>query len=315
MEGKHDIGGGQSKVPVNIDDHRIEPGTAVDLFTLPTRSLLAERRPGALKRKLRKRVKRLASLQEKLYAERRRALLLVFQGMDAAGKDSNIKYVTSGVNPQGFLVTNFGPPSSEELRHSWLQRHWEALPGRGSIGIFNRSHYEEVVTLRAQPDLLARRNLPTQQIDESFWQQRFDDIVNFEEHLGSDGTAVIKFFLHISKEEQRRRLRRRLDKPAKYWKFDPSDLQARSLWDDYQRAYAAAIAATSTASAPWYVIPADSKPAARVLVASIIVATLKAMSPSFPPPIATEQELEVARASLQQEEPLETSPGNNEQEV
>lgn len=315
MDDEQDLSGGQSKVPVNIDEHRIEPRTVVDLFALPTRPALAERRPGALKRMLRKRVKRLASLQEKLYAERRRALLLVFQGMDAAGKDSNIKYVTSGVNPQGFLVTNFGPPSSEELRHSWLQRHWEALPGRGSIGIFNRSHYEEVVTLRAQPDLLARRNLPTQQIDESFWQQRFDDIVSFEEHLSSDGTAVIKFFLHISKEEQRRRLRRRLDKPAKYWKFDPSDLQARSLWDDYQHAYAAAIAATSTAPAPWYVIPADSKPAARVLVASIIVATLKAMAPSFPPPIATEQELEVARESLQEEAPLETSPGNDEQEA
>lgn len=315
MDDEQDLSGGQRKVPVNIDEHRIEPATVVDLFALPTRSALAERRPGALKRMLRKRVKRLASLQEKLYAERRRALLLVFQGMDAAGKDSNIKYVTSGVNPQGFLVTNFGPPSSEELRHSWLQRHWEALPGRGSIGIFNRSHYEEVVTLRAQPDLLARRNLPTQQIDESFWQQRFDDIVNFEEHLSSDGTAVIKFFLHISKEEQRRRLRRRLDKPAKYWKFDPSDLRARSLWDDYQHAYAAAIAATSTAAAPWYVIPADSKPAARVLVASIIVATLKAMAPSFPPPIATEQELEAARASLQEEAPVESSLGNDEQEA
>ena len=315
MDDEQDRSGGQSKVPVNIDEHRIEPGVVVDLFALATRSALAERRPGALKRMLRKRVKRLASLQEKLYAERRRALLLVFQGMDAAGKDSNIKYVTSGVNPQGFLVTNFGPPSSEELRHSWLQRHWEALPGRGSIGIFNRSHYEEVVTLRAQPDLLARRNLPKQQIDESFWQQRFDDIVNFEEHLSSDGTAVIKFFLHISKEEQRRRLRRRLDKPAKYWKFDPSDLRARSLWDDYQCAYAAAIAATSTTAAPWYVIPADSKPAARVLVASIIVATLKAMAPSFPPPIATEQELEVARASLQEEAPVESSLGNDEQEA
>ena len=315
MDDEQDLSGGQRKVPVNIDEHRIEPGSVVDLFALPTRSALAERRPGALKRMLRKRVKRLASLQEKLYAERRRALLLVFQGMDAAGKDSNIKYVTSGVNPQGFLVTNFGPPSSEELRHSWLQRHWEALPGRGSIGIFNRSHYEEVVTLRAQPDLLARRNLPRHQIDESFWQQRFDDIVNFEEHLSSDGTAVIKFFLHISKEEQRRRLRRRLDKPAKYWKFDPSDLRARSLWDDYQHAYAAAIAATSTMAAPWYVIPADSKPAARVLVASIIVATLKAMAPSFPPPIATERELEAARESLQQEAPVEPSLGNDEQEA
>ena len=313
MDDRHEPGGGEGRSRINLADCRIEPGVVVDLAGLPTRPPLADRRAKLLRRKLRKRVKRLAALQEKLYAERRQALLLVFQGMDAAGKDSTIKYVTSGVNPQGFLVSNFGPPSAEELRHSWLKRHWTALPGRGSIGIFNRSHYEEVVTLRAQPELLARRKLLAQPPDERFWQQRFEDIMNFEAHLASDGTAVIKFFLHISKEEQRRRLRRRLDKPAKYWKFDPSDLHARSLWDDYQRAYAAAIAATSTAAAPWYVIPADSKPAARVLVASVVVAALEAMAPSFPQPIATEHDLDAARQRLQQEAPAATPQPNNDE--
>lgn len=315
MDRKQRLGSGERRSRINIDDYRIELGKAVDLAALPTRPPLADKRVAALRHKLRKRVKRLAALQEKLYAERRQALLLVFQGMDAAGKDSTIKYVTSGVNPQGFLVTNFGPPSAEELRHSWLKRHWTALPGRGSIGIFNRSHYEEVVTLRAQPELLARRKLASSPPDEGFWQQRFDDIVHFERHLASDGTTVVKFFLHISKEEQRQRLRRRLDKPAKYWKFDPSDLHARSLWDDYQHAYAAAIAATSTAFAPWYVIPADSKPAARVLVASIVVATLKALAPSFPLPIVTEHDLDTARVRLQREAPPESpQPGDDKQE-
>ena len=304
---------------IAIADYRVAPDATVDLAAWPTRPPLAERSRAVLRRKLRRRVRRFAALQEKLYAERRQALLLIFQGMDAAGKDSTVKYVTSGVNPQGFVITNFGPPTAEQLRHSWLQRHWAVLPGRGRIGIFNRSHYEEVVTLRAQPHLLAGRRLfagaahpqaaPTTRLigettstappDEDFWQQRYSDIVAFEQHLATDGTTIVKFFLHISKEEQRQRLLRRLDDPAKRWKFDPSDVQARRLWDDYQSAYGAALGATSTATAPWYVIPADSKPAARVLVASIVVATLKAMAPRFPEPLATQQsELDAARKML-----------------
>lgn len=248
---------------------------------------------------LRKRVKHLAALQEKLYAESRQALLLVFQGMDAAGKDSTIKNVTSGVNPQGFLVTNFGPPTAIELRYSWLQRHWPALPGHGRIGIFNRSHYEEVVTLRAQPELLAGRQSAAQPLDESFWLQRFNDIRAFESHLTGAGTTLAKFFLHISKEEQRQRLQRRLDDPKKSWKFDPSDLEARRHWEDYQSAYGAAIGATSTTASPWYIIPADHKPAARVLVASIVVATLKAMAPRVPQlDAAKHRQLDAARKML-----------------
>ena len=290
-----------AKPRINVDDYRVSPGTSVDLADIATEPTLAQQPKSALRRRLRKRVKRLAALQEKLYAERRQALLLIFQGMDASGKDSTVKNVTSGVNPQGFVITSFGRPSADELRYSWLKRHWTALPERGRIGIFNRSHYEEVVTLRAQPNLLAGRAAAKVPPDEDFWRRRFNDINAYEDHLASDGTTIVKFFLHISKDVQRQRLLQRLDDPSKRWKFDPSDLLARRYWDAYQRAYGAAIAATSTAIAPWYVIPADNKPAARVLVASIVVATLKAMAPRFPASAATrqrEQELEAARRDL-----------------
>lgn len=268
--------------PVCTDDYRLAPGAAVDLAALPTLPSFATDDKRALRKALKERVRRFSRWQELLYAEARQALLLVFQGMDAAGKDSAIKRVTSGVNPQGFRVTNFGPPTRHEIEHAWLRRHWLALPERGRIGIFNRSHYEEVVTLRVHPELLAARRLPRAAADEAFWERRLADIVAFERHLADNGTVVVKFFLNVSAAEQHRRLSERLRNPAKHWKFDSSDLEARQQWDAYQRAYAQAFEATTTAEAPWYAIPADSKPAARLLIASTVVERLAAMAPRFP---------------------------------
>ena len=267
---------------IHTDDYRIEPGAAVDLTSLPTLPAFAELGKHKLRKALRERVRRFSTWQELLYAEDRRAVLLVFQGMDASGKDSAIKRVTSGVNPQGFRVTNFNRPSSQEIEFSWLHRHWLTLPERGRIGIFNRSHYEEVVTLRVHPEYLRARKLPPRPVDKAFWDERLADIVAFEDHLVRNGTSVLKFYLNVSPEEQKRRLTDRLRNPKKHWKFDPSDLEARQHWDGYRRAYEAAFQATSTATAPWYVIPADSKPAARVIIATIVVETLATMEPRFP---------------------------------
>ena len=281
------------------DAYRIAPGETVDLAALPTLPACAALGDKKLRLALRKRVRRFSSLQERLYAENSRTLLLVFQGMDAAGKDSTIKHVTSGVNPQGVRVANFSRPTSKELEHSWLQRHWPALPGRGHIGIFNRSHYEEAVTLRVHPELLRARKLPPQPVNDAFWRQRLRDMAAFEHHLGRNGTRIVKFFLNVSKQEQRRRLISRLNDPAKNWKFDPSDLAARSRWDDYHRAYEAAFAQTSTPEAPWYVVPADHKPAMRLIVATVVVETLKAINPEFPKPDERLlQEIEKAKVRL-----------------
>ncbi len=263
-------------------DCRLPPGAPVDLAHLDTLPPFASLGKRTLKKALKARVRRFSRLQELLYAEGRQALLLVFQGMDAAGKDSAIKRVTSGVNPQGFRVTNFSRPTEREIEHTWLRRHWLALPERGRIGIFNRSHYEEVVTMRVHPELLAERRLPPVAVDEAFWRQRLTDIVAFERHLAHNGTTVVKFLLNVSAAEQQRRLAERLRDPRKHWKFAPSDLEARRQWPAYQRAYSQALEATTTAEAPWYVIPADSKAAARVLIASIVVETLRGMAPRFP---------------------------------
>ena len=275
----------------------VAPGEQVNLASAPTVPACADLGNKKLRSALGKRVRRFSDLQERLYAQNSQALLLVFQGMDAAGKDSTVKHVTSGVNPQGFRVTNFSRPTGKELEHSWLQRHWPPLPERGRIGIFNRSHYEEAVTLRVHPELLRARKLPPSLANDAFWRERLCDIVAFEKHLAANGTAVVKFFLNVSKKEQKRRLLERLNDPAKNWKFDPSDLAARGRWDDYQRAYEAAFAQTSTAEAPWYVVPADHKPAMRLIVATVVVETLAAMKPQFPKP---DQRLleEIAKAKV-----------------
>lgn len=280
-----------------VGEYLIAPGEQVELASLPTVPACAALGNKKLRAALGKRVRRFADLQERLYAENSQALLLVFQGMDASGKDSTVKHVTSGVNPQGFRVTNFARPTGKELEHSWLQRHWPPLPERGRIGIFNRSHYEEAVTLRVHPELLHARKLPPHSANDAFWRERLSDIVAFEKHLAANGTRVVKFFLNVSKKEQKRRLVDRLNDPAKNWKFDPSDLTARSRWEDYHHAYQAAFAETSTPAAPWYVVPADHKPAMRLIVATVVVQTLAAMNPQFPKPDERLLE-EIAKAKI-----------------
>ena len=214
----------------------------------------------------------LESAQELLYASDTWALLLIFQALDAAGKDGTIKHVMSGVNPQGCEVVSFKQPSAEELRHDFLWRCAKALPERGRIGIFNRSYYEEVLVVRVHPELIAQQNLPHgTELGAPLWRERYEDINAFEQHLARNGTRVVKFFLHVSQGEQRRRLLARLDDPAKQWKFSPSDIAERAHFDDYQQAYEQTLTATSTPWAPWYVIPADHKPAMRALVGGIVV--------------------------------------------
>jgi len=227
-------------------------------------------------------VARLADLQQRLYATDRWAVLAIFQAMDAGGKDSAIKHVMSGVNPQGVQVRSFKPPSAEELDHDFLCRAAVHLPERGRIGIFNRSHYEEVLVVRVRRELLQREELPPQLVTKNIWKERFQDIRAFERHLARNGTLVVKFFLHISKEEQRRRFLERLDDPAKRWKFSIDDVADRKLWDRYMEAYEDMVRHTSTPDAPWYVIPADNKWFARLVVAAALVEAMERLDLHFP---------------------------------
>ena len=245
---------------------------------------------------------RLAERQELLYADDRYALLIVFQAMDAAGKDGTIKHVMSGVNPQGCQVFSFKRPSAEELDHTFLWRCMRALPERGRIGIFNRSYYEDVLVTRVHPELLDHQQLPDGKRGKAFWKARYEDINAFEQHLSRNGTVVLKFFLHVSKDEQKRRFLDRLGESDKHWKFSLADLAERALWDDYMDAYEDAIAATSTDWAPWHVIPADHKWACRALVAEIICRKLDRLKLAFPEPGPDDQAaLAEARIRLEQE--------------
>ena len=225
---------------------------------------------------------RLSELQERLYADGRWAVLIVLQGMDAAGKDGVIKHVITGVNPLGCEVHAFKAPSVEELEHNFLWRAGRWLPERGRIGIFNRSHYEEVLVVRVHRELLARQKLPPSVTKKNIWKHRFQDIRTFEHHLTRNGTLVLKFHLRISKDEQRKRFLARLEEPAKRWKFSASDIAERKYWDDYMVAYEEMIRETSTDYAPWYVIPADHKHVAWVVVSAAIVEALKALKPTYP---------------------------------
>jgi PPK2 family polyphosphate:nucleotide phosphotransferase len=227
-------------------------------------------------------IERLSDAQELLWASDQYALLIVLQAMDAAGKDSAIEHVMTGVNPQGVQVVSFKQPSSEELDHNYLWRTAKALPERGRIGIFNRSHYEEVVALRVHPEWLDAQRLPPGPSDDAFWQERYEDINAFEQHLARNGTKIVKFFLHVSKDVQKQRFFARLDTPGKEWKFNAADVDERERWDDYMGAFEAAISATSTAWAPWYVIPADHKWLTQALVAAVIVETLEALDLRWP---------------------------------
>ena len=221
-------------------------------------------------------------MQELLWASDRFALLVVFQAMDAAGKDSTIEHVMSGVNPQGVHVTSFKQPSSEELDHDFLWRIAKALPERGRIGIFNRSHYEEVVAIRVHPEWLGAQKLPPGPRGKRLWKARFESINAFERHLDQNGTKILKLFLNISKAEQKRRFLARLDTPEKQWKFSASDVAEREHWEEYQQAFETALTATSTPWAPWYVIPADHKPVMRAMVARLLVETIRSLELSWP---------------------------------
>lgn len=227
-------------------------------------------------------VKRLRDLQERLFAEKRWSVLIVLQAIDTAGKDGTIEHVMSGVNPQGCEVTSFKAPSSLELRHDFLWRTTCALPERGEIGIFNRSYYEEVLVVRVHEELLRKQGLPPKLIGKHVWRDRFESIRDFEKHLARNGTVVLKFFLNLSKDEQRRRLLSRIDEADKHWKFDAGDLAERKHWDDYQDAYQDAIAETATKHAPWHVVPADNKWFTRLIVAATIVDRLEKLDPQFP---------------------------------
>ncbi len=247
-------------------------------------------------------VERLAELQERLYAENRWSVLVVLQAMDAAGKDSLIKHVMSGVNPQGVQVVSFKQPSAEELDHDFLWRINRALPERGRIGIFNRSQYEEVLVVRVHPEYLKAQRLPDAKNGKDIWHQRFDDIRAFETHLARNGTLVLKFFLNVSRDEQRKRFLDRIDEPAKRWKFSMSDVVERKLWSQYMAAYEEAIRETSTPEAPWYVIPADKKWFTRLAVAGALVHALERLKLEYPKVEgAALAALEQARAALKAE--------------
>jgi PPK2 family polyphosphate:nucleotide phosphotransferase len=246
--------------------------------------------------------KRLSDFQARLYAQNQWSLLLIFQGMDASGKDSAIKSVFDGVNPQGCQVYSFKTPTSKELDHDFLWRSMICLPERGRIGIFNRSYYEEVLIVRVHPEILAKEKLPPALVKKTIWRERFDDIAAFEKHLARNGTVVLKFFLNVSKQEQRERFLDRLDEPAKNWKFSMADVAERALWDKYQAAYQDLIRHTSTAAAPWHVVPADHKWFARVVIGSTIVSALDKLDLHFPKvDDASLQEFKKVREALENE--------------
>jgi PPK2 family polyphosphate:nucleotide phosphotransferase len=224
----------------------------------------------------------LAEAQDLLYADGRHSLLIVLQAMDAAGKDGTIKHVMSGVNPQGCQVFSFKKPSAEELQHNFLWRYMRSLPERGRIGIFNRSYYEDVLVVKVHPEFLGRQLPREEKVGKKFWEERYEDINAFERHLVRNGTLILKFFLNVSKDEQKKRFLERLDRPEKNWKFSASDMAERGFWDDYMKAYEDAIGATSTECAPWYVIPADYKWVTRAVVADIVTTAIRGLDLKFP---------------------------------
>jgi len=255
---------------------------------------------------LEKLIQMTAEVETELYASKRYALLIIFQAMDAAGKDSAIKHTMSGLNPQGCEVYSFKQPSSEEYAHDFLWRHYKALPERGRIGIFNRSHYENVLVTKVHPELLEKENLPKplgpKELEKNFWKYRYESIRDFEKHLYRNGTVIIKFFLHVSKDEQKERFVERIDDPSKNWKFSLSDVEERKYWDDYMSAYEEAIRETASPEMPWYIIPADKKWFSRIAISSIILDTLKSLKLKYPVlPTAELEKLKSAKEQLEGE--------------
>lgn len=268
---------------MKLNKFLVKEGSKVDLGDHPTDFTGDYKEKDEAVKDLAKNIVRLAELQDVLYAQNIYSLLIVFQAMDAAGKDSAIKHVMSGINPQGCQVTSFKSPSSEELDHDFLWRCQKALPEKGMIGIFNRSHYEEVLAVRVHPEFLAAQRLPDdQKAGSDLWESRYKQIRHWESHLAANGTRVIKFFLHVSKDEQKKRFLDRIEQPEKNWKFNAGDAKERALWTDYMDAYADAMAATSTDECPWYIIPADKKWFTRLAVSEIIVEHLRSLDLKYP---------------------------------
>jgi PPK2 family polyphosphate:nucleotide phosphotransferase len=267
---------------LNLHRFRVKPGERVTLrrYDPADTSPFDDKKNAA--RRLERGIERLVELQEQLYAQNRWAVLLIFQAMDAAGKDSAIKHVMSGLNPQGTQVSSFKRPSDEELDHDYLWRSAKALPERGRIGIFNRSHYEEVLVVRVHPEILERQKLPAPLVTRRIWRERFEDINAFERHLARNGVVIRKFFLHVSKAEQRRRFLERLDDPSKHWKFSAGDLDERDRWRDYMRAYEDVLSQTSTPDAPWFIVPADHKWFTRIVIADLVVDALQSLNLAVP---------------------------------
>ena len=276
---------------IRTRDYRVPQGAKLRLRKWPTRVPPVYETSDDYGKMLARHVERLSALQELLYASDQYTLLVIFQGMDTSGKDGVIKHVMSGVNPQGCHVTSFKHPSATELQHDFLWRAVQELPERGCIGIFNRSYYEEVLVVRVHPELLRAEGLPDAKgSDGNVWKGRYRSIVDLENHLGRCGTRVIKFFLHMSKDEQRDRLLARLDDPDKSWKFNVADIDERGFWPAYMDAYESCLGATSTTNAPWYVVPADDKRNARLIVSQVIVETLEKLGMEYPGLDAAEQQ-------------------------
>jgi PPK2 family polyphosphate:nucleotide phosphotransferase len=279
---------------------RVEEGDEVDLKKWPTRVDPVYDSKQHYGEMLAEHVARMSELQQLLYASDRYALLLIFQAMDAAGKDGAIKHVMSGVNPQGCQVYSFKHPSPAELQHDFLWRTTRDLPERGRIGIFNRSYYEEVLIVRVHPDILRSESLPDPpRAEKTFWDERYRSINNLERHLHDNGTRIVKFFLHLSKDEQRKRFLARIDDPDKNWKFSLADIEEREFWKDYRTAYEECLTATSTRDCPWHIVPADDKLNARLFVSNIILDALEALKMTYPTTDAKRrEELEICRQRL-----------------
>ncbi|MFN8185289.1 MAG: polyphosphate kinase 2 family protein [Candidatus Nanopelagicales bacterium] len=293
-----------------LDQLKIEPGEkfrirdhSADWLPEAVKDLDKGERKKRAEAMLEENRRELAEAQELLYADGSHSVLIVFQAMDAAGKDGTIRHVMSGVNPQGCTVSSFKVPSATELSHNYLWRYSMALPARGMIGIFNRSYYEEVLVVKVHPEILERADLPAENVHKNIWKHRYEDINNFEQHLARNGTTILKFFLNVSKEEQRARFLERLEEPDKNWKFSSGDIVERGFWDDYMAAFEDAINATSTPWAPWYVIPADRKWAMRAAVSDIITTTIKDLPLAYPTvPDEEKERLAQAKAQLLAEE-------------
>ena len=258
-----------------------KPNTKVELSKIKTDFTGDYKSKSDAEKDLKKNIKKMTRLQDKLYAEDKYSMLIIFQAMDAAGKDGTIKHVMSGLNPQGTQVFSFKQPSAEELNHDYLWRINKCLPERGRIGIFNRSYYEEVLVVRVH-NLIGNEKIPMELVSDKIWQQRFREINDFEKHLFENGTVILKFFLHVSKEEQKNRFLQRIDKKSKNWKFSEADLKERKFWDEYQKCYQEAISETSRKHAPWFIIPADNKWFMRLAVSQIIVETMAKLPINYP---------------------------------